>query len=68
LEGYVSPAQAVSIYGVVIAGDGNLDVDATAARRAELASMAPQPPALLPVDDEHLRLAQSLARLVEPPG
>jgi N-methylhydantoinase B len=63
-EGYVSREQAASIYGVVIDAGGSIDAAATSARRAELAGAAPEPPRLLEIDREHLRLAESLAGYV----
>ncbi|MCB0971531.1 MAG: hydantoinase B/oxoprolinase family protein [Acidimicrobiales bacterium] len=37
-KGWVSPAAAASVYGVVVASDGAVDQDATAARRADAVS------------------------------
>jgi len=52
-DGWVSAQRARDVYGVVLAPDGSVDEDATAARRAELAGGAPRPPA---ADDPVLSL------------
>jgi N-methylhydantoinase B len=72
-EGYVTPAAAAAIYGVVFAG-GAIDAEATARRRAELAAARPRV-RLAPVPDldtergRALRLdAGTAARLGLGPG
>ncbi|MEA2209445.1 MAG: N-methylhydantoinase [Solirubrobacteraceae bacterium] len=62
-EGWVSVEQAREVYGVVVA-DGVLDVDATAAGRAELAAMAAPPPRLLEVEHRGREIAESLGPYV----
>lgn len=65
-EGYVTPEQAASVYGVVLGADGELDDDATAVRRGQLQAASPEPPALLEVDRQHAAMARSLADFVRP--
>jgi N-methylhydantoinase B len=62
-EGWVSVEQAREVYGVVVA-DGVLDVDATAAGRAELAALAVPPPRLLEVEHRGREIAESLGPYV----
>ena len=38
LQGYVSAGQAEKLYGIVFAASGHIDLDATAARRREMAA------------------------------
>ncbi len=42
-EGWISPERARDVYGVVFTDDGNVDVAATAARRAALAARGAEP-------------------------
>lgn len=67
-EGYVSSVQAAAVYGVVLDDRGGVDEDATKARRRELSAAQPEPPAVLEIDAEHLRLARSLAEYVKQPA
>lgn len=64
-EGWVSAKQAVEVYGVVLDGAGELDADATAARRGQLAEQAAEAPALN-VDDQREAIAELLAAYVRP--
>ncbi len=52
-DGWVGAQRARDVYGVVLAPDGSVDEDATAARRGELAGGAPRPQA---ADDPVLSL------------
>ncbi len=58
LEGWISEQRASAVYGVVLASDGSIDLEATAARRAALAEG----------DDGSAatRLEDSVMRLLEP--
>jgi N-methylhydantoinase B len=62
-DGWVSPEQAEQDYGVVIR-DGELDAEATAARRAELAAQAPAPPQQLEVEHRSKEIADRLEAYV----
>ena len=57
LQGYVSAARAEAVYGIAFADSGQIDVEATNARRAEMAAKG------LPTDadDEHLHQVSPLA-------
>jgi N-methylhydantoinase B len=65
-EGWVTTEQAADAYAVVVREDGSLDAEATEARRGRLASSSPEPPALLNVEPECRRIADSLADYVRP--
>jgi N-methylhydantoinase B len=65
-EGWVTRKQAADAYGAIVRDDGSLDEEATDARRGELASRSPEPPALLNVEPECRRIADSLADYVRP--
>jgi N-methylhydantoinase B len=65
-EGWVTTAQAAEAYGVILCADGSLDEEATSTRRAELAAADLEPPALLDVEPECRRIADSLARYLRP--
>lgn len=58
-EGWVTPAQAAEVYGVVVA-DGAVDEAATERRRAELAAAGAAPP---PRVDADARLAELVERM-----
>lgn len=64
-EGWITKDQAATAYGVIVDALGELDEVATATRRRELAAESPEPPALLDVEPECHRIAESLARYVE---
>jgi N-methylhydantoinase B len=64
-EGWVSAEQAMEVYGVVVR-DGELDEDATARRRAELAHEHPATPQLLEVEPRTAAIAERLAAYVRP--
>jgi N-methylhydantoinase B len=66
-EGVVSPGQAESAYGVVVA-DGRLDEAATAARRYALAAEAAPVPAALEVEPAIATIATALGPYVRPKG
>ena len=66
-EGHVSLEQARSVYGGVFDARGQLAMAATAACREALVTASAPPPALLEIDAEHLRIAQSLAGFVKAP-
>jgi N-methylhydantoinase B len=57
LQGYVSAPRAEKVYGIVFAQDGRIDLEATRARRAQMAAQG------LPTDadDEHLHQVSPLA-------
>jgi len=67
-ERLITAAAAHEAYGVVLRGDGTLEEEATAARRAQLAQVGAAPPARLEIDAEHLRLARLLGDYVRPPA
>jgi N-methylhydantoinase B len=62
-DGWVSQEQAEQAYGVVIR-DGELDAEATDARRAQLAARSPDPPELLEVEHRSREIADRLAPYV----
>jgi N-methylhydantoinase B len=66
-EGWVSVEQATEVYGVVVR-DGELDLSATAQRRAELAREHPPTPELLDVQARTAAIAEQLAAYVRPPA
>jgi hypothetical protein len=53
---------------VVVDACGELDQEATDARRAALAADDSPPPGKLEVDSAHLRMARALAEYVKPPA
>ena len=65
-EAYVTRSQAAEIYGVVLDERHRLDEAATEAKRVELASTGPVPPALLDVEPERMTIVRSLAEYVRP--
>lgn len=63
-EGWVSDAQAASVYGVVFDGDGDVDAGATERLRAELAAAAAEPPARVDADARLTELIEKMERLL----
>jgi N-methylhydantoinase B len=65
-DGWVTPEQAQSAYGVVLDATGKLDAPATEARRSELARESPAAPASLDVEAQSQLIADALATYVSP--
>ncbi|HEX8715298.1 MAG TPA: hydantoinase B/oxoprolinase family protein [Solirubrobacteraceae bacterium] len=66
-DGWVSVEQAAEVYGVIVR-DGEADLAATEARRAELAAQAVAPPEALDVEARTQEIADRLAAYVLPTG
>ncbi len=66
-DGWVSAEQAAEVYGVILR-DGEADLAATEARRAELAAQAAAPPEALDVEARSQEIADRLAPYVLPTG
>jgi N-methylhydantoinase B len=62
-DGWVTAEQAAEVYGVIVR-DGEIDADATAARRAELLAQAPRAPELLDVEHRTREISERLAPYV----
>lgn len=67
-DGWITPEQAVAAYGVILTASGELDEDATRARRAELAGGGGEPPETLDCEAQSQLIAERLAGYVRAPG